>query len=85
MGEQTPSSKERKVDRHVSGWARLAGSSTSGILEIIFFHPFDTAGKRLMSNQSPVFASGRTFKESLTIANEVTHAAHRARFRVAGD
>jgi hypothetical protein len=61
----------RRLDTPISGVARLTGSSLSGILEIAIFHPFDTAGKRLMSYQSPLFARGRTYKESMTLANEV--------------
>ncbi|KAG0192298.1 hypothetical protein DFQ28_009524 [Apophysomyces sp. BC1034] len=35
-----------------SGLARFAGSASSGILELLLFHPVDTVAKRLMSNQS---------------------------------
>ena len=34
--------------------ARLAGSGTSGILELLGFHPVDTVAKRLMNNQEKV-------------------------------
>lgn len=37
-----------------SGKARFAGSASSGILELIIFHPVDTVAKRLMSNQNKV-------------------------------
>lgn len=37
-----------------SGKARFAGSASSGILELIIFHPVDTVAKRLMSNQTKV-------------------------------
>lgn len=37
-----------------SGMARFAGSASSGILELIIFHPVDTVAKRLMSNQNQV-------------------------------
>ena len=37
-----------------SGKARFAGSASSGILELIIFHPVDTVAKRLMSNQHQV-------------------------------
>ena len=37
---------DRDVDRiQVSKTARFVGSSSSGLLEVAFFHPFDTAGK----------------------------------------
>jgi hypothetical protein len=35
-----------------SGTARILGSGTSGIAELIVFHPVDTVAKRLMSNRS---------------------------------
>jgi hypothetical protein len=34
--------------------ARLFGSGTSGVLELLGFHPVDTVAKRLMSNTQPV-------------------------------
>lgn len=37
-----------------SGTARFLGSASSGILELLLFHPVDTVAKRLMSNQSRV-------------------------------
>jgi hypothetical protein len=37
-----------------SGKARFLGSASSGILELIIFHPVDTVAKRLMSNQNKV-------------------------------
>jgi hypothetical protein len=37
-----------------SGKARFLGSASSGILELIIFHPVDTVAKRLMSNQTKV-------------------------------
>lgn len=38
-----------------SGTARFLGSASSGILELLIFHPVDTVAKRLMSNQSKVW------------------------------
>ncbi|EJD01766.1 mitochondrial carrier protein [Fomitiporia mediterranea MF3/22] len=35
-----------------SGAARILGSGTSGIAELLVFHPVDTIAKRLMSNKS---------------------------------
>ncbi|KIO30529.1 hypothetical protein M407DRAFT_242173 [Tulasnella calospora MUT 4182] len=35
-----------------SGTARVLGSGTSGIAELLVFHPVDTIAKRLMSNKS---------------------------------
>ncbi|KAF9528238.1 mitochondrial carrier domain-containing protein [Crepidotus variabilis] len=37
-----------------SGTARILGSGTSGIAELLLFHPVDTVAKRLMSNKSKV-------------------------------
>lgn len=37
-----------------SGTARFLGSASSGILELLLFHPVDTVAKRLMSNQTKV-------------------------------
>ncbi|WFD35424.1 high copy suppressor of abf2 [Malassezia cuniculi] len=34
-----------------SGYARLLGSGTSGVAELLVFHPVDTVVKRLMSNK----------------------------------
>lgn len=40
--------------RSESGTARFLGSASSGILELLIFHPVDTVAKRLMSNQTRV-------------------------------
>lgn len=40
-------------------------------MEIALFHPFDTAGKRLMSYQFPIYAPGRSAAESLVHLNQV--------------
>ncbi|KAG6872156.1 hypothetical protein C0995_012474 [Termitomyces sp. Mi166 len=37
-----------------SGAARILGSGTSGIAELLIFHPVDTVAKRLMSNKAKV-------------------------------
>ncbi|KAL1955623.1 hypothetical protein VTO42DRAFT_8356 [Malbranchea cinnamomea] len=37
-----------------SGTARLLGSGTAGIAELMIFHPVDTTAKRLMTNQGRV-------------------------------
>lgn len=37
-----------------SGTARFLGSASSGVLELLIFHPVDTVAKRLMSNQTRV-------------------------------
>lgn len=37
-----------------SGMARVLGSGTSGIAELMIFHPVDTIAKRLMSNKAKV-------------------------------
>jgi len=38
--------------RKESGTARVLGSGTSGIAELLVFHPVDTVSKRLMSNKA---------------------------------
>ncbi|CAO3631494.1 unnamed protein product [Cunninghamella blakesleeana] len=47
-----------------SGTARFLGSGSSGILELLLFHPVDTVAKRLMSNQTKVFLPGNTFAQN---------------------
>ncbi|KAI9359742.1 mitochondrial carrier domain-containing protein [Pilaira anomala] len=54
-----------------SGKARFAGSASSGILELIIFHPVDTVAKRLMSNQNKLWISGRPFAENKAAVNQV--------------
>ncbi|KAI0646022.1 mitochondrial carrier [Trametes meyenii] len=52
-----------------SGAARILGSGTSGIAELLLFHPVDTIAKRLMSNKSKVSFSTLSpiiFKEYAT-------------------
>ncbi|KAJ3487057.1 hypothetical protein NLI96_g3803 [Meripilus lineatus] len=40
-----------------SGTARILGSGTSGVAELLVFHPVDTIAKRLMSNKAKVSSS----------------------------
>ncbi|KAI9268854.1 mitochondrial carrier domain-containing protein [Phascolomyces articulosus] len=54
-----------------SGTARFLGSASSGILELLIFHPVDTVAKRLMSNQSKVFGDGKTNAESRALLNKI--------------
>ncbi|KAG1172166.1 hypothetical protein G6F35_016940 [Rhizopus arrhizus] len=54
-----------------SGKARFLGSASSGILELIIFHPVDTVAKRLMSNQNKIWESTRTFAENKAFADQV--------------
>lgn len=42
------------TDKKQSGYARLLGSASAGILEIGVFHPVDTISKRLMSNHTKI-------------------------------
>jgi len=44
-------------DKKQSGYARLLGSASAGILEIGVFHPVDTISKRLMSNHTKIASS----------------------------
>jgi len=51
--------------------ARIVGSSISGILEILIFHPIDTVAKRLMSNTTTIFGvEGRTTGQSMKIMSQ---------------
>ncbi|KAI8056280.1 mitochondrial carrier domain-containing protein [Gilbertella persicaria] len=54
-----------------SGKARFAGSASSGILELIIFHPVDTVAKRLMSNQTKLWSSTRSFAENKALVDQV--------------
>ncbi|KAF9947684.1 Mitochondrial GTP/GDP carrier protein 1 [Modicella reniformis] len=63
-----PSSSSKHSE---SGMARLCGSGTSGFLELMIFHPIDTVAKRLMSNQTRLFASGEALSVGLANTNKV--------------
>ncbi|KAI8808737.1 mitochondrial carrier domain-containing protein [Cladochytrium replicatum] len=54
-----------------SGPALVLGSASSGILELIVFHPIDTIAKRLMYNQQKMFGGGNSFKEGMSVLNTV--------------
>ncbi|KAI8968463.1 mitochondrial carrier domain-containing protein [Mycotypha africana] len=54
-----------------SGTARFLGSASSGILELVIFHPVDTVAKRLMSNQNKLWESSRSFAENCASVNKV--------------
>jgi hypothetical protein len=43
----------------------VIGSATSGVLEIMIFHPVDTVAKRLMSNTTTVFEKGAARSDNL--------------------
>jgi len=63
---------------HVSVPAKVIGSGSAGVLELFLFHPVDTAAKRLMYNQQPIFA-GVGFAEGkqnlyTTIFREHSHS-----------
>ena len=62
-----PSNSSKSKD---SVAARLVGSGTSGILELLGFHPVDTVAKRLMNNTKPVFG-GVPMSQSLTLLNQI--------------
>ncbi|KAF9112570.1 hypothetical protein BGX27_003161 [Mortierella sp. AM989] len=63
-----PTSKSKHSE---SGVARLCGSATSGFLELVIFHPIDTIAKRLMSNQTRLFASGQPLSVGISATNKV--------------
>ena len=43
----------------------IIGSATSGVLEILIFHPIDTIAKRLMSNTTTIFQQGAERSENM--------------------
>jgi hypothetical protein len=45
-----------------SGQARILGSASSGILELLVFHPVDTVAKRLMNNSTQQSMAQTIFK-----------------------
>ena len=51
--------------------AKLMGSATAGILELLLFHPIDTATKRLMTHQQPIFGADKSFSMSFSEAGTV--------------
>ncbi|KAJ1928941.1 high copy suppressor of abf2 [Tieghemiomyces parasiticus] len=66
-----------------SALARVAGSGTSGILELVIFHPVDTVAKRLMSHQERIFVPGNPLSQGMHSLNQVifTKAADRTLFK----
>ncbi|TPX30481.1 hypothetical protein SmJEL517_g05966 [Synchytrium microbalum] len=68
MSPPMPTGKGGKKD---SATARIAGSATAGILELLGFHPVDTVAKRLMTNQAKPFANGATFGEGMSTLNKI--------------
>jgi hypothetical protein len=45
-----------------SNMARVLGSGSAGIAELMIFHPVDTIAKRLMSNQTKIAGAGQLNK-----------------------
>ncbi|TPX42302.1 hypothetical protein SeMB42_g00931 [Synchytrium endobioticum] len=68
MSPPVPSSKSAKKD---SALARILGSGTAGLLELLGFHPVDTVAKRLMNNQTKVFGGGVPFNASMVALNKI--------------
>ncbi|KAL4211630.1 putative mitochondrial carrier protein [Rhizopus microsporus] len=68
---QRPMSPPISSSHSESGTARFFGSASSGILELIIFHPVDTVAKRLMSNQNKLWESHRTFAENKAFVDKV--------------
>jgi hypothetical protein len=50
--------KTESKGEHGSALARVLGSGSAGLLELILFHPVDTIAKRLMTNESKIFGNG---------------------------
>jgi hypothetical protein len=55
-----------KSDRKESLAARVLGSGTSGVLELLGFHPVDTVAKRLMNSKLKVFLDLPSFIKYFT-------------------
>jgi len=49
----------------------IIGSSLSGILEIMLFHPIDTISKRLMSNTSQSYCKNTSLRQNIKAVNKV--------------
>lgn len=54
-----------------NSYARVIGSATAGVCELLIFHPVDTVAKRLMSNQT-VAIKGQPRADALSALNKVT-------------
>ncbi|KAI9229897.1 MAG: mitochondrial carrier domain-containing protein [Piptocephalis tieghemiana] len=67
-----PSSKKHGE----SGAARIAGSASSGVLELLLFHPVDTVAKRLMSHQGKVLVPGSSMSEKMASMGQVVFKKH---------
>ena len=65
-----------------SGTARFLGAASSGILELLGFHPVDTVSKRLMNNPTKVFGDGKSFKESSKIMSQIIFKVPQIQFAV---
>ncbi|KAI9009642.1 mitochondrial carrier domain-containing protein [Gaertneriomyces semiglobifer] len=66
-------------DRKDSGTARILGSGSAGVLELLGFHPVDTVAKRLMNSQKKPFGNGQSISQGMSTLNEIIFkdAAHR--------
>lgn len=53
-----------------NSYARVLGSATAGVSELLLFHPVDTVAKRLMSNQT-VAVKGQPVAEAKAALNKV--------------
>jgi len=62
---------EKKKSTKEDSMPYVIGSSVSGILEVIIFHPIDTIAKRLMSNTTTIFQSGAPSGENWGRLNKV--------------
>lgn len=56
-----------------NSYARVLGSATAGVSELLLFHPVDTVAKRLMSNQT-VAVKGQPAAEALAALNKVSES-----------
>ncbi|CAM9676971.1 unnamed protein product [Ectocarpus sp. 4 AP-2014] len=53
-----------------NSYARVLGSATAGVSELLLFHPVDTVAKRLMSNQT-VAVTGQPVAQAVEALNKV--------------
>lgn len=53
-----------------NSYARVLGSATAGLSELLLFHPVDTVAKRLMSNQT-VAVTGQPVAQAMEALNKV--------------
>lgn len=69
-GESNAEAGRRGAGAKRNTYARVIGSATAGLSELLIFHPVDTVAKRLMSNQA-VAVNRRSLSEATAALSEV--------------